>query len=158
MCLQADFNNNATDLHLRDLQVADNFLILSMRLWSQRYLMDLGQYKARKQPAINDGSTPQPDNQPPTPNWRHGFETVGIDEAIAGFDLLMSILHTHCRPSLEFRHYACPTLSDNEAWLLSCAMLAQQQLTPALQSRWPAAYLKPACGWPALCYRNLGKH
>jgi len=61
-------------------------------------------------------------------DWRDGFAAAGLN-AVAGvsFDLILRSLVASRKGSLDVRWPGCPRLGADEAWLLDCLSLLQQQ-------------------------------
>ena len=119
---QPDSRPGPDGLPLKTLQTAENFLLLSLRLWAHQYVFSAAAS---------------------VPDWRSGFEAAGLAGVMQDFDALLGIALSTGRPGPTFRYFACPAANEDECWFLRCATLAQHAqwsaLDEALGSRLPVS-------------------
>lgn len=113
-------------LELRSMTTGDNFILLCYRLWANELLM-----QNRK-----------------LPDWREGFNTVGIPGVKRCFDTLMSVIFGHCAPRPGIKHFGCPVVNQEELWFLT-AVAQAQHFQHSEVNRTLAARLNPDMHHPA---------
>src|SRR5581483_6075138 len=119
-----------TNTPVEDLQVAEMFLVATLRLWA----------------------APHRDPAATHPHWRTGFSAGGLDDdGASAFDGLLRVIAIATRRPLDIRCVKCPRLGEDEASFLQLIGLIQRGCKVGADLIL-AEWLPPAAARTALSY------